>query len=103
MTYKLYSHTGTLSYISGADTYTSTGYKTVGTTTTIHVFCDIQPVSGRYVIGRDGDRIDYSYRVYCPALNTVFTDRQELKFGFNGTSYTVVDITNYTKHTEIKI
>uniref|UniRef100_A0A6M3L761 Uncharacterized protein n=1 Tax=viral metagenome TaxID=1070528 RepID=A0A6M3L761_9ZZZZ len=103
MTYKLYPHTGTLSYVSGANTYSADGYETKGTLTTIHIYCDIQPVKGRYVVGRDGDRVDYAFDVFCPKLNTIFTDDQGLRFGFNGATYQVVRIQNYTKHTEFQI
>lgn len=64
MTYRLYPHTGTLMFISGANTYNTNGYRTKGTLSTIHFYCDIQPARGRYVVGRDGDRVDYSFDVF---------------------------------------
>ena len=103
MTYKLYPHTGTLVYVAGTVTYDTAGYKTQGTLATICVHCDIQHNVRGYTIGRDGDVISYSYKVFCPMLNTAFTDTRGLRFGFDGSSYQVLDITNYTKHTEIII
>ena len=103
MTYCLFPHTGTLSYVSGADTYDADGYRTKGTLSTIHVHCDIQAVKGGFVIGSRGDRVDYSFNVFCPKLNTIFPDTEGLRFGFNGATYQVIRIENLTKHTEFQI
>ena len=103
MTYKRYPHTGTLLYVSGANTYSATGYRTQGTVATIDMYCNIQVNTGGYRVGRDGDSVNYRYQVFCPLLETVFADTKGLSFGFNGASYQVIDITNFTKHTEIII
>lgn len=102
MTYKRFPNTGTLLY-ANAPTINTLGYRTQGTLTTIHVHCDIQPSGGRYAVGRDGDKVLYNYLVICPKITTAFNDTVGLRFGFNGASYTVVDIHNYQKHTEIVI
>lgn len=102
MAYKRFPNTGTLFYF-GAGTYTALGYFTPPTVTTIHIHCNIQPNRGTQVAGQSGDSVTYRFDVSCPKITTVFTDLQGLQFGFNGASYQVLRIHNYTKHTEFQI
>lgn len=103
MTYQRWPHTGTLAYITGAVTYNTQGYRTVGTKTSLGIHCNVQPNKASMVRGTGGDSVVYRYDVSCPLLVTTFVDTQGLEFKWNGTTYRVIDLMNFQEHTEFQV
>lgn len=104
MGYKRWPHTATIGW-RNAGTFSTVGTFTPGTLNTIWGACNIQKVRmGSYKTALNGDVTPLHYNVFwATVINTIFNDTQDLAFQFNGVSYQVLDITNFTKHTELEI
>ncbi len=96
-----YPHTATISWL-GAGTMNTYGVWTPGTLNTLHITCDIQPVSQQIVAGAGGALLNYNWKVFAARFtnDTNIPDKAELNF-FSA-DHILVQIFNYQKHVEIK-
>jgi len=96
-----YPHTATISWLS-AGTTNSLGVWTPGTLTTIHIACDAQPVSNRYVTGEGGARLEYGWDVYADRFSGDTTVPKTAKLTFFSSAHILVQLFTYQKHVEMK-
>ena len=96
-----YPHTATLSWYS-AGTTNSVGVITPGTLNTLAITCDIQPVSGRYVIGEGGAVLNYNWKVFSKPFTGSGSIPDRAKLSFFSADHILVQVFNYQKHVEMK-
>jgi hypothetical protein len=96
-----YPHTATISWYSAGTTNTY-GVVTPGTLNTLCIACDIQPVSGRYVVGEGGAVLNYNWDVFSPLFSGSDSVPERAKLTFFSADHILVQIFNYQKHVEIK-
>lgn len=96
-----YPHTATISWLS-AGTTNSLGVWTPGTLTTVRMICDIQPVSGRYVMGEGGARLEYNWDLYADRFSGDTAVPKTAKLTFFSADHILVQLFAYQKHVEMK-
>lgn len=99
---KKYPHTATISWYS-AGTFNTVGIWAPGTLNMIVLTaCDIQPVSGRYMVGEGGAVLNYNWDVFTPLFTGSDSVPKDAKLTFFSASHIIVQLFNYQKHVEIK-
>jgi len=102
MVMKRYPHTATISYY-GPGTTNSLGIYTPGTLVTIGIACNIQPNSTKYIIGKSGNMIGYSYNIYSEMFDGVDDVPADSKLTFFNKEHMILQLFPYQKHLEIKV
>jgi hypothetical protein len=86
-----YPHTVTISY-STTGNKDANGIWTPSVTTATFL-CRVESNSGRVVIGKDGERIEYAYNVYFPPDTSGLDAIPDgAKLTYDGKTYTVIEI-----------
>lgn len=96
-----YPHTAKISWLSAGTTNTY-GVWTPGTINTIGLICDIQPNTGRYLIGEGGAVLNYNWNVFSKRFSGDTTIPKTAKLTFFNADHILVQLFNYETHTEIK-
>ena len=97
-----YPHTATLSW-HDAGTFNTMGVWAPGTLNTIILSsCDIQPVSGRYVVGEGGAVLNYSWDVFSPLFAGSDSVPKGAKLTFFSAEHIIVQLFEYQTHVEMK-
>ena len=98
---KKYPHTATISYYSAGTTNTY-GVYTPGTLNTVVITCDIQPASGRYIIGEGGAVINYDWDIFAEPFSGSSSVPKRAKLTFFSADHILVHLFDYQKHVEMK-
>ncbi len=102
MTFERYPHSATVSYVAPG-TKSATGVVTPGTLATVSISkCRVEVNNSRFVIGENGERIEYALSVICPLLSGVDSIPNGAKLSCAGKTYTVVEIPPLQTHTLIR-
>jgi len=96
-----YPHTATISWLS-AGTTNSIGVWTPGTLTSLAITCDMQPVSGRYVVGEGGAVLNYNWNGFAERFSGDTSIPNTAKLTFASVDYIIVQLFAYQKHVEMK-
>ena len=97
---KRHPHSLTINW-NDTGTKDGSGVYTPGSAHSKTIACNIQPKSGRYLIKEDGDRIDYSYQIFCDVFSEASSIPSGAKGTFLGKTLDVIRITVGQKHVEI--
>lgn len=99
-----YPHTGVISFASGSRVNATTGIYSPGSLTSISIQCNAIPqTSGfqKFVAGKDGDKVLYSFAVFCPVITRTIPDGAFISLF--GRDHKIVQLFNFQKHCEIKV
>jgi len=98
---KHYPHTATISWYD-AGTTNSVGVFSPGTLNTITIDCDIQPVSGRFVLSEGGAVLNYNWHIFADLFTGHASVPKTAELDFFSEDHVMVQLFPYQKHVEIK-